>query len=303
MARKRRGRSEGSIYYREADNQWVGSISLGYSEDGRRKRRTVYGKTKQEVQEKLRALQHEEALGQLADVTTLTVAQWLARWLEAVKSQVAPKTHLRYEQLVRLRINPHIGGARLAKLAPVHVQGMFTALERLGVSARGRQMAGTMLHKALRDAVRLRLIASNPAAEVAKPRPQRAKMRAFDEQQSFRLLAAAASDRLYALFVLALDTGMRQGELFALQWEDFDFQGGPCWCSARWRNSTASTGSRSRSPVGAAASNCPRSRSKCCRNTASGCWPRAASTPRCSARPRGTGCASRTSCAASTDRS
>src|SRR5262249_21187567 len=100
MARKRRGRSEGSIFQR-ADGQWVGSVSLGYDGSGRRKRRVVYGATKQEVQEKLRQLQHDAAAGRLADAGGMTVAEWLARWLETVKSRVQPKTHLRYEQLVR----------------------------------------------------------------------------------------------------------------------------------------------------------------------------------------------------------
>ena len=76
-------------------------------------------------------------------------------------------------------------------------------------------MAGTLLHKALRDAVRLHLIPSNPAAEVQKPRPDKPKMQVYDEAQARALLAAASAHRLYALFVLALDTGMRQGELFA----------------------------------------------------------------------------------------
>lgn len=94
------------------------------------------------------------------------------------------------------------------------------------MSARGRQMAGTLLHKALRDAVRLRLIVNNPASEVEKPRPGKTRMEVYDEAQAKALLDAAASHRLYALFVLALDTGMRQGELFALCWEDIDFDAG-----------------------------------------------------------------------------
>jgi len=112
MARRRRGR---------ADGQWVASLSLGYDGNGKRKRRVVYGATKQEVQEKLRQLQHDAATGKLADAGSITVQEWLTTWLETVKTRVQPKTHLRYEQLVRLRVNPHLGGTRLAKLAPVHV--------------------------------------------------------------------------------------------------------------------------------------------------------------------------------------
>jgi integrase len=102
-------------------------------------------------------------------------------------------------------------------LVPLHVEQRFAGLKRDGVSARGRQMAGTMLHTALRDAVRRRLIPFNPASEIAKPRPQKQEIRVYDAGQVAQFLDAAREDRLYARYVLALDTGMRQGELFALQ--------------------------------------------------------------------------------------
>ncbi len=226
MARRRRGRGEGAIFQR-ADGTWTASLSLGYDDKGKRKRRVVYGKTKAEVQEKLRELQSDATNGQLADTGKLTVAEYLSRWLEnTARPQVQPKTHLRYEQLVRLRINPHIGGVKLARLAPLHIEQLFACLEREKVSARGRQMAGTMLHTALRDAVRLRLIPFNPASEVAKPRPRKQEMQVYDQDQAAQFLDAAREDRLYAMYVLALDTGMRQGEMFALQWTDFDFPTG-----------------------------------------------------------------------------
>jgi integrase len=225
MKKKRRGRGEGGVYQR-ADGLWVGSISLGYDGEGKRLRKVVYGATKKEAQEDLRKLQNDAVAGRLADAGAMTVKEWLTTWLETVRSRVQPKTYLRYEQLVRLRLNPHLGGCKLAKVAPVHVQQLFCTLERDRVSARGQQMAGTLLHKALRDAVRLHLIPSNPAADVEKPRPDKPKMQVYDEVQARVLLAAASGHRLYALFVLALDTGMRQGELFALQWDNVDFDAG-----------------------------------------------------------------------------
>ena len=119
-----------------------------------------------------------------------------------------------------------MGGVRLTKLGLVHVEQLFASLGRDGVSARGRQMTGTMLHTALRDVVRLRLIPNNPAGEIAKPKPRREEMRVYDAAQARRLLDAAKADRLYALYVPALDAGMRQGELFALRWEDINLDTG-----------------------------------------------------------------------------
>jgi integrase len=224
--RKRRGRNEGAVYKR-ADGLWVATISIGYTEKGGRRRRTIYGRTKAEVQEKLRGLQNDASLGRISDAGKLTLSQYLARWLEdTARPRLQPKTHLRYEQLIRLRINPTLGGERLAKLTPLHIEQLFASLERAGVSGRGRQMAGTMLHTALRDAVRLHLINHNPAAEVAKPKPDKQEMKVYDVEQVGRFLDAAKVDRLYAMYVLALDGGLRQGELFALSADDFDFAGG-----------------------------------------------------------------------------
>jgi hypothetical protein len=78
MARRRRGRGEGGIYQR-ADGFWVGNASFGYTGDGRRKRRVVYGQTKQEVQDKLRGLQTSAAAGALTGTDRLTVAEYLTR--------------------------------------------------------------------------------------------------------------------------------------------------------------------------------------------------------------------------------
>src|SRR5215475_9889361 len=97
MARKRRGRSEGSIFQR-ADGQWVGSISLGYDGTGKRKRRTVYGGSKKEVQEKLAALRGDALRGILTEPHKTTVGEFLDRWLEDVVRPVrAPNTYRSYE--------------------------------------------------------------------------------------------------------------------------------------------------------------------------------------------------------------
>ena len=81
MARKRRGRGEGLIRER-TDGSWEARISIGFDTDGKRISRSVYSKTKGEVQEKLRKLQNDAAGGQLADPTTVTVGQYLESWLK-----------------------------------------------------------------------------------------------------------------------------------------------------------------------------------------------------------------------------
>src|SRR5262245_18898659 len=133
MARKRRGRGEGGVYQR-ADGQWVGSISLGYDGNGKRKRRVVYGDSKKQVQEKLRVLQTAADRGQLPESGRMTVGHFLKAWLEAIKPTVADNTYLAYERDVNNAIIPHLGNGKLAGLTALHVQKLYADLAAAGVS-------------------------------------------------------------------------------------------------------------------------------------------------------------------------
>jgi integrase len=225
MSRKRRGREEGSIYQR-GDGLWTASVSLGYDETGKRKRRVVYGKTKTEVQEKLRRLQHDVGRGVDLPPDRLTLGQWLARWLALVKPTVEPNTYGPYERHSRLHLTPRIGNIILNKLAAVHVQGLYADLTAAGVSAALQRKVGTTLTVALNQAVKLDLLPSNPATKVRKPKAARPEIVVFDPEEVALFLASARSDRLYPYYLTALDSGARPGELFALLWDDVDFDGG-----------------------------------------------------------------------------
>jgi integrase len=225
MARKRRGRGEGGLFQR-ADGQWTGSVSLGYAEDGKRRRKVVYGATKQEVREKLHKLQIEYALGRMADPGTMTVADYLTLFLNTAKTKTSPTTHQRYEQLVRLHVKPHIGQLRLEKVQPLHIHGLMAALHRAGESLWTQKMSATLLHNAFRQAVRMKLMNLNPCADVPRAKPGEKEMVFLTEDQARRFLGTAAGIRLEALFALALGSGMRQGELLGLRWDDIDLDRG-----------------------------------------------------------------------------
>jgi integrase len=220
MARRRRGRGEGSIYL-EADGRWTAVVSFGIDPiTGKRRRRKVRGTTKQAVQNRLHELQGKGP----GEPCRLTVGQFLTRWLEnTARENIGENTYERYKRIVNHRLIPRLGGLRLADLTPFHVEDFYAELKRAAVGAPSRHQAGMVLVTALRHAVRLRLIPANPAAEVAKPKLQDREMVILTDDQVRVFLAAARRSRYYALFTLAVATGMRQGELLALQWEDVDF--------------------------------------------------------------------------------
>ena len=95
---------------------------------------------------KLRQLQNASSTGILTDVSKLTIAEFLKHWLEGpAKEYIGDTTWPRYEQLIRLRINLYVGGVRLTKLTPMHIEQMLADLRTAGVGARGRQMAVNVL--------------------------------------------------------------------------------------------------------------------------------------------------------------
>ena len=225
MSRKRRGRHEGSIYQR-GDGVWVGSLSLGYDAHGKHRRRVIYGKNKKEAQDKLRKLQGDAAGGMLTDSEHRNLTAYLRQWLETARPTIRRNTHRCYDGVIRNHVSKHLGGISLAKLAPVHVQGLYSAMEKEGASARMRQLAHAVLHRALKQAVRWNLIPRNVCDAVEPPRIDKKEMRVYTPEQVTQLFKAASGDRLEALFVLAVATGLRQGELFGLQWPDFDLEAG-----------------------------------------------------------------------------
>jgi integrase len=167
-----------------------------------------------------------DGVGALGEADRLTVGQYLGRWLGIVRPTVEPNTYAPYERHVRLHLTPHIGGVKLAKVAPLHVEQLYARLPENGVSPALARKVGTTLTIAMGEAVRLHLLLHNPAPEVRKPKATKPEMQVLDPDQVAAFIQAAKQDRLYALCATALDTGMRPGELFALEWPDVNFEAG-----------------------------------------------------------------------------
>ena len=217
----KRGHGEGSIYRRQ-DGRWTAEISL---EGGKSK--FLYGKTRKEVQERLKTALYEQQQGMLVTGPQQTVAQFLTHWLEDVHMQsIRPRTYERYEEIVRLHLVPGIGHHQLQKLSPQHLQSFYKKKLQEGLSTTTVNCFHSVLHKALETAVRWNLIGRSPCDLVSPPRRRHFEIQPLNMQQIQQLLAAARGHRQEALFILALATGMRRGELLALKWQDLDLEQG-----------------------------------------------------------------------------
>lgn len=225
MARKRRGRGEGSVFERE-DGLWVGSISLGLTEAGKRNRKTVYGATKKEALDELDRLRAEARVGNLPDAGGLTVGQLLDRWLASSKSLTEARTFEERQRLVKNHLRPRVGPLKLAKVNALHVESLYADMARDGVGASTIRHVANVLGVAFSHACNLKLIPFNPASTIKKPKDPKREMLFLIPEQVKALLEVARDQPCHALVVLALATGCRQGELLALTWEDVDLAKG-----------------------------------------------------------------------------
>lgn len=217
----KRGHGEGSIYRRK-DDRWTAEISL---EGGKSK--FLYGKTRKEVQEKLKTALYEQQQGTLVTGPQQKVGHFLIHWLEDVhKQSIRARTYERYEEIVRLHLVPGIGHHQLQKLSPQHLQSFYKKKLEEGLSTTTVISFHNVLHKALQTAVRWNLIARNTCDLVSPPRRKRFEIQPLSMQQIRQFLIVTHGHRLEALFILALATGMRRGELLALKWQDLDLERG-----------------------------------------------------------------------------
>jgi len=222
----RRGKGEGSISQR-ADGLWVARIDIGTDANGKRRRKAFYGKTKKEVANKLTNEASAQLNGTAIDSGKMSVGDLLKKWLaESATPNCSPGTTAEYQRIVDSHIVPKIGSVKLSAIRPLHIQSMLSALETDKVGARTRQYCYVTLHRAFVVAMRWQLMIRNPCDGVDSPKVKKRQVVPLTMEQAQTLLKVSESNRFHAAFVLALTTGMRQGELFGLHWESIDLKHG-----------------------------------------------------------------------------
>jgi integrase len=218
---RRRGAGEGSIY-RRGDGRWVAEVPVGRGSRSKRARRYLYASSRAEVArrlaEALDALKH--GISPLDD--RLTVAAYLSDWLVSVRPTIRPRTWRSYEGHVRLWIVPSVGGFSLTRLGPAQVRKLLATVVAAGRKAATSERVHATLRAALGQAQRDGLVLRNVAELVAPPRVPQAEVRPLDAEQARLFVESIRGDRLEALYLSALGTGLRQGELLGLRWEEVD---------------------------------------------------------------------------------
>jgi len=215
----KRGNNEGSIFKRK-NGTWRAQVTAGG------KRLSYSGKTRSECQAWIRSTLHQVDNGLTFDKAQVTVEEFLRNSLASAKSSLRYTTWQQYSQTIRDHILPSLGDTKIVKLRPDVIQALYDNKVEEGVGLRTIQLTHAVLRRFLNRAVKLGLLPNNPSDVTSPPKPQQKEMHILDDSQVQRLIITAKTTQIrnLALYQLAIATGMRQGELLGLKWQDVDWQ-------------------------------------------------------------------------------
>ena len=237
MGRKRKS-GEGTIRLRK-DGRWEGRVVISYDDKGLPKTKNVLAKTKTECVAKLESLKESVAPATAVKIKAdMPFGEWVEFWYENYsKPMLRPSSQRSYEDFIRLYIRPKLGSVPLNKLTMNDLQQFFNWMRKDGRTlhreSRGGGLSDNMVRnchslcrRALEKAVAERLIVKNPIEGCKAPPIRRKEMHLLSREELQKLLIQARAEGYYEVFLLELTTGLRVGELMALQWDDLNFNTG-----------------------------------------------------------------------------
>ena len=214
---------EGSLTLRR-DGRWMARFTVTLP-SGERKRQHIVLKDKEEVMRRMREEITSAAKGVPVNHDGCTVAGWLDHWMKEIHPKKVKDSTLEQHRFhVEKRLIPAIGSILLKRLAPSHIQHRLDTWEKQGIGGRQQQIARNVLSAALRDAMKLEYVHRNAARLVDPPKYQKAERRTWTAAEVRHFLNAIREHRLYGLFLIFFQYGLRRGEACGLRWQDIDFE-------------------------------------------------------------------------------
>lgn len=217
-----------NIYYRK-DGRWEGRYAIGRKSDGKLRYGYIYGKTYQAVRERMHPLkQQSERMIELYGKSLMTYNEWIIQWKRNIQKTIKVSTYSDYCYKLSRYLLPNLGTLPLYQLTSDRIQETIDNFMERGLSPNSIQIIVCLLKKTFNDAKKQGLIYKNPCDSVRLPKRNLSKVRALTIEQQRALMDAVencVSDKGQAV-ALALNTGMRIGEVAALKWQDIDFTRG-----------------------------------------------------------------------------
>lgn len=222
---KRSANGSGSIYKRD-DGRWEGKNSVAASDgSGKYIRRSVYGKTQEEVRKKLTEITADIDDGTYIAPSQYKLCEWLDLWLNIyVNPSVKPKTLVSYTKICNNHIKPALGNIALKKLTTTSIQRFYNHLVvDKGLSPKTIKNIHGVLHRALEQAYLSEEIKHNPSEKCTLPKSTRHKIEPLETDAISSFLEAIKGHQFENVYFVTLFTGLRQGEVLGLSWDCVDF--------------------------------------------------------------------------------
>lgn len=206
---------------------WIVQVRVGTKSDGSPRWHTKTFEKQRDAKTYLAEVIKDRDSGLVVQPSKMLLNEFLDKWLEsAVEPRVRPNTYRSYQWQLKKYVRHDLGGYRLCDISPLQIQKLYSKLHREGLSSRVVRYTHTILNNAFGQAVKWRMLASNPCSGAELPRSQQEETRALSLEEVGRFVEALHGHRHEALFLVALTTGMRPSEYLALQWQDIDFESG-----------------------------------------------------------------------------
>jgi integrase len=217
MATKHRGRNEGSLF-RKSDGKWRAQVSI----EG--KRLSYTHASKSECQAWIRKMTRQVEDGLTLKSTRMTFGEYFAIWIRTARQTLRPTTQCLYQRTADKYILPRFGHQTLKEMTPHLVELYLTELQENGIGDRTCQMVYALLHVVFASALRKDIIGRNPLDSVKKPKVRNPKsITILQPEQIHHLVISLKDHPNKALYFLAITTGLREGEILGLRWEDIDW--------------------------------------------------------------------------------
>lgn len=220
----RKANGSGTIRKRK-NGKWEARYTVGRDLRGKQIQRSIYGSTQEEVRQKLTAIINSIDLNTYVEPNRTTLCDWLRYWLdEYAKDSTKPHTFDHYVAICENHIIPEIGSVRLQNVTTSQLQRLYKdLLRKKNLSAKTIRNIHAVIHPALQQAVKERILTSNPAEDCVLPRYVKPKIKPFEDDDVRAFLTEIKGNRFENLFYLTLFSGARQSEVLGLTWDCVNF--------------------------------------------------------------------------------